>query len=263
MLVFTLGLTETWRARADGAVYPLCPGVAGGVFDPELYEFVNLGVDAVVTDMTEAIALIRAKNPEAKIILTVSPVPLIATMEDRSVLVSTTYSKSVLRVAAETITQRHTGVAYFPSYEIITGAFSRGRYYGDDLRDVTPEGVAHVMRLFMQHYAADDDTREIAPLAEDAARQARADQVARNLQAMAAVICDEIALDPVPAQPTATEQRVTDPVLTPAPVEPPQPGSAMAYLRDTAAAPPGDPPENTAPPEPARPRGLFSWARRR
>jgi hypothetical protein len=32
-LVFTLGLTEGWRSKQDGAVYPLAPGVSGGQFD--------------------------------------------------------------------------------------------------------------------------------------------------------------------------------------------------------------------------------------
>ena len=31
VLIFTLGLTECWRSRVDGAVYPVCPGVSGGV----------------------------------------------------------------------------------------------------------------------------------------------------------------------------------------------------------------------------------------
>src|SRR5205823_5450668 len=33
VFVFTLGLTESWRHRKDGAVYPLCPGVVGGEFN--------------------------------------------------------------------------------------------------------------------------------------------------------------------------------------------------------------------------------------
>ena len=116
VFVFTLGLTETWVSRADGAAYPLCPGVAGGVFDANQHAFVNLGAMNVIADLTETIDLIRAKNLNARCILTVSPVPLIATMEDRSVLVSTTYSKSVLRVAAEEVAARYDEVAYFPAY---------------------------------------------------------------------------------------------------------------------------------------------------
>jgi len=41
---------------------------------------------------------------------------------------------------------------YFPSYEVITGNFNRGRYFEEDLRGVRKEGVEHVMRLFMEYY---------------------------------------------------------------------------------------------------------------
>ena len=190
VFVFTLGLTETWVSRVDGAAYPLCPGVAGGEFDEARHAFVNLSVREVVADTEAAIGLIRAVNPKARVILTVSPVPLVATAEDRSVLVSTTYSKAVLRVAAEQIAEGLDYVAYFPSYEIITGNHARGRYFDADLRSVTPEGVAHVMRLFMRHYAGDATS---APAPVDERDRAEAEAI-EQMQDGAAVICDEVAL---------------------------------------------------------------------
>lgn len=152
VFVFTLGLTECWVSLEDGAVFPLCPGVEGGNFDKNKYSFYNQSVDDVLADMTEFIQNLASVNRKAQIILTVSPVPLAATaVPDGHVLSSTTYSKSVLRVAAEILTQRFPSVHYFPSYEIITGAFSRGAYYGENLRDVTEAGVSHVMKLFLKH----------------------------------------------------------------------------------------------------------------
>ena len=148
VFVFTLGLTETWASRVDGAVFPLCPGVAGGTFDPGRHKFVNLRVPEVIDDLRESIAFIRARNPAARFILTVSPVPLIATAEPRSVLVATTYSKSVLRVAAQDVADAAADVAYFPSYEIITGPHARGMYFADDLRSVTEDGVRQVHGTF-------------------------------------------------------------------------------------------------------------------
>lgn len=153
VFVFTLGLTESWVSRRDGAVYPLAPGVAGGKMDASRYAFVNFTVQETVDDLNEFLSKLRRVNPASRVILTVSPVPLIATYEPRHVLVSTTYSKSVLRVAAETVSKAHRAVDYFPSYEVITGNFNRGAYFEPDLRSVTDEGVAHVMRLFMQHYS--------------------------------------------------------------------------------------------------------------
>lgn len=193
VFVFTLGLTETWLNRIDGAAYPLCPGVAGGEFDPSLHEFVNLGVDEVVADMQTAIAFIREKNATARIILTVSPVPLIATMEPRSALVSTTYSKSVLRVAAEQLASGDPGIAYFPSFEIITGNFNRGSYFAEDLRSVTETGVSHVMRLFMKHYTDNASTAPLTPPEDAADLRFRKNIVAA--QEAVKVICDEEMLD--------------------------------------------------------------------
>jgi len=58
------------------------------------------------------------------------------------VLVATTHSKSILRAACSAMTEKFEHVYYFPSYEIITGNFSRGRYYDENLRTIAPEGVA-------------------------------------------------------------------------------------------------------------------------
>ncbi|MDO9527138.1 MAG: GSCFA domain-containing protein, partial [Gemmobacter sp.] len=41
VFVFTLGLTECWVDTRDGAVFPVAPGVAGGVYDPETVGFRN------------------------------------------------------------------------------------------------------------------------------------------------------------------------------------------------------------------------------
>lgn len=189
VLVFTLGLTELWTSSADGAAYPVCPGVSGGTFDPERYAFVNLDVLEVVEDMLEFFRLLRGVNPRARLILTVSPVPLAATATREHVLSATTYSKAVLRAAAAMCVKRQDGIHYFPSYEIITGAFNRGRYYAQDLRSVTEEGVTHVMRLFLKHvYGIEGALPAPPPAGQDAAdRSSAAEDAVR-------VICEEEAL---------------------------------------------------------------------
>lgn len=198
VFVFTLGLTEGWRRRADGAVFPLAPGVAGGRFDPALYEFVNFSTDEVLNDLRQFMLRLRGVNPRARMIVTVSPVPLIATYENRHVLVSTVHSKSVLRAAAGALANSDERVEYFPSYEIITGMPSRGAYFEADLRSVTEAGVAHVMRTFLRHYARDLDDAQ--PAAAPAPVPAAAAPGA--LQAMEAeqrqldgIICDEEAIE--------------------------------------------------------------------
>ncbi len=194
VFIFTLGLTETWYSADDGAVYPLCPGVAAGDFDKTLHKFANFSVDEVTADMNAFIQRLRSVNPEAKIIITVSPVPLIATAEDRHVLVSTTYSKSVLRVAAENICQSNADCAYYPSYEIITGPQTRGRYYAGDSRGIMENGVRHVMGLFMQHYTS-KETAIAPPIKADNQSQQHEAMMA-EMTHLVEVNCDEEALDP-------------------------------------------------------------------
>ncbi|MEP7454425.1 GSCFA domain-containing protein [Phyllobacterium sp. SB3] len=162
IFVFTLGLTEAWRSKSDGSVFPLAPGVSAGSYDPEKYEFINFNVSDVDKDMTLFLEKLKAVNPRVKVMLTVSPVPLVATYEDRSVLVSTTYSKSVLRVVAEQMLARFDWVDYFPSYEIITGSYAGGLYYEDDYREVNSIGVAHAMRCFVKNYVSRPVEDEIA-----------------------------------------------------------------------------------------------------
>ena len=183
VFVFTFGLTEAWRSRIVGAAYPLAPGVVAGEIDLGRHEFVNFGAAEVTADMQVFIDGLRRVNPGARIILTVSPVPLIATYEDRHVLVSTTYSKSVLRVAAEEISVHNSLCAYFPSYEIITGNYTRSEYYESDLRSVKPQGVDHVMRLFIGHYSS----KESAHFLDD--------DLMRENAALAEVVCDEDAIE--------------------------------------------------------------------
>lgn len=187
VLVFTLGLTECWMRSSDGAVFPVAPGVAGGVFAPERYVLLNLDVNDVVADMTRFIVSLRERNAAARVILTVSPVPLNATALDRHVLVSTTYSKAVLRVAAEMLATSIADVHYFPAYEIVTGNFSRGSYFSDDLRSVTESGVEHVMSLFFRH-----GTTGGAPASVDARSSALSGGSPPSaLEKAVDVLCDE------------------------------------------------------------------------
>lgn len=186
VFVFTLGLTESWRAKSEGAVFPVAPEVVATGLNGNDYEFINFNVADIREDMRAFIAKLRAVNPKVRVVITVSPVPLVATYERRHVLVSTTYSKSVLRVVAGEIADEFDFVDYFPSYEIITGNFNRGQYFQDDLREVKPEGVDHVMRLFKQHFFHSIVAQPPAPI----------DATLKNeIRCGAKVLCDEELLD--------------------------------------------------------------------
>ncbi|MBV8799775.1 MAG: GSCFA domain-containing protein [Alphaproteobacteria bacterium] len=190
LFVFTLGLTEAWRSKADGAVFPVCPGVAGGTFDPERHEFHNFTTEEVSLDLLAFVDALRNVNQSAKVLLTVSPVPLVATAAPRHVLVSTVYSKSVLRVATEAVCGARADVVYFPSYEIITGNFSRGAYFAPDCRSVTEDGVSHVMRTFFRHFVR--GSKQPAAASQIAAPP---DRHLAEAESIFSVLCEEEMLD--------------------------------------------------------------------
>ncbi len=166
VFIFTLGLTEGWRSKIDGAVFPLAPGVAGGQMDYERYEFHNFTAEETAASTISFLQKLKGVNPNVRVILTVSPVPLEATYENRHVLVSTAHSKAALLVAAHKVTEEFDWVEYFPSYEIITGSYNRGSYFGPDLREVVPSGVSHVMGRFIAHHTLPDDTGSVPHSAE-------------------------------------------------------------------------------------------------
>ena len=191
VFVFTLGLTECWQSRVDGAVFPLCPGVSGGIFDASRHEFHNQNLTDVVHDLEQFRQELQAVSPSAQLLLTVSPVPLAATASPGAhVLAATTYSKSVLRAAAGMLASGYSNVHYFPSYEIITGAHARGRYYADDSRNVLENGVSHVMRVFFRHL-----TTGPVPAAPVAPQEVAVDRHVAASTAIVDVECDESALE--------------------------------------------------------------------
>ena len=157
VFVFTLGLTEAWLSEADGAVFPVCPGSGlGGVYDPQRHRYHNFSVAEVSEQLTRFVDVLAQINPRAQVIVTVSPVPLMATFEARHVLQASTYSKSVLRVACEELVRSRAQAHYFASYEIVTASGDSNSYFAPDRRSVTPAAVEHVIACFRRLYMAAD-----------------------------------------------------------------------------------------------------------
>lgn len=195
VFVFTLGLTEGWVAAEDGSALPLHPGVLGIATPQEAFRFDNAGFAACLAALDAFLRALREVNPRVRVMLTVSPVPLVATFEDRHVLVSTAASKAILRAVADQACRDDPRIAYFPSYEIVAGPQARGRFFGADLREVTPEGVAAVMALFARHVVdgtVPPPAVPEAPAAPAALPVGDGDIAAHA--ALSAVICDEDAI---------------------------------------------------------------------
>lgn len=191
VFVFTLGLTESWFDRDAGHEYSICPGTAAGEFDPERHIFRNQTVGEIEASLTEALDLMREVNPALRFILTVSPVPLVATNSDNHVLVATMESKSVLRAAAGQVARYPDDVDYFPSYELISSPVIRGAFFEPNQRSVNAQGVAFVMSRFFEAMAN-------AAGSPKARKKTKAAPVASMLQPPSAstdLVCEEELLE--------------------------------------------------------------------
>jgi GSCFA family protein len=154
VFIFTLGLTECWLSRSSGIAFPTCPGVIAGTYDKAEHEFHNARYPEILNDLQDAFAGLKSLNPDMKLLLTVSPVPLTATATDTHVLSATTYSKSTLRAVAGDLASDNEDADYFPSYELITGAPFQGRFFKPNLRQVTRTGIDLVMSVFFGAHRA-------------------------------------------------------------------------------------------------------------
>lgn len=186
VFVFTLGLTECWEDAADGAIFPLAPGIAGGEYKEDEVSFRNFDESETASDLIDALKFIREINPSVKFILTVSPVPLNATMVDRHVYASTTWSKACLRIAAEKACNLLDDCTYFPSFEIITSPHSRGKYFDKDGRGVLEIGVEHVMGLFFHHFGGHEKSAVTRKTNMD-----KQDEFLVDMEKRIQLLCDE------------------------------------------------------------------------
>jgi hypothetical protein len=161
---------------------------------PDQYSFHNFTVAEVETDLEAFLANLRKVNPSVKVILTVSPVPLIATYTEDHVLTATAFSKAVLRAVAGSVSGRHGWVDYFPSYEMITGPHTRGSFFEEDLRQVRAEGVAYVMSKFSRHYLS-DSVQLRQPIADALVSKVELMRQRAVTDTVSQVICDEVAIE--------------------------------------------------------------------
>jgi hypothetical protein len=201
VFIFTLGLTEAWVHKTTGRVYPTAPGTIAGSYDPAIHEFRNFGFEEIRDDFVDFHRLIRRWNPEVRIILTVSPVPLTATATHDHVLLATTYSKSVLRSVAGALAEKFPNIDYFPSYELIASPWSKGFFYDANMRSVNPSGVAAVMRVFFDQHrigetaAPEKSEKRWARRERRIMRRERRDAAADETKSTEDAICEDVLLE--------------------------------------------------------------------
>jgi hypothetical protein len=151
-------------STAQGAV--LTFGLAAAAFDADGVviggnnpsQWRALSAAECQADIAAAIDVLRLLNPNIKIVLTVSPVPLNRPIwSGLSPMIADCVSKSTLRVAVDQYMRTAPkGVYYWPSFEMVRwlGAHKAGFYGADDdiHRHVSNSVVGLIVDLFFEHY---------------------------------------------------------------------------------------------------------------
>ena len=165
LLILTLGLTEIWEDRVDGAVICLPSGPyvnEGG--DMRRYRFRVSRYGENLANLERIHDIMARANPGCRILVTVSPVHLWATFRrDADVISASCNSKATLRAATDAFAANHDNVFYFPAFEMATiyrpmvgaAVFADGR----ENFHVSKPAVKFIMRQFFRMYSTESDAR--------------------------------------------------------------------------------------------------------
>jgi GSCFA family len=151
--ILTLGLSEIWYDEQTGGIF--WRAVPKEHYDESRHKF-RVCSFAETTERLERIyALIRKHVPDAKVLFTLSPVPLAATFRPVSCLTANSTSKAILRAALDEFYRNHLDVLnqslfYFPSFEIVSELFFVR--YEEDGRHPLPLIIDVIMHLFEAVY---------------------------------------------------------------------------------------------------------------
>lgn len=178
VFIVTLGLSETWFDHETNQYVNLSPAT-GRIIDlyPGRFEFRVLSHSENMEKLEDLYSILKEKvSADLKIIVTTSPVPLLATFSARDVVTANTHSKATLRSCSEQWCWSHPGeIEYFPSYEMAMNS-NPNLVWREDRIHVQAVFVRQIMKQFVSQYikgandallTSPDETQEILAVIAD------------------------------------------------------------------------------------------------
>jgi hypothetical protein len=148
-LFLTLGTAEVSSLRESGTVVANNHKAPAAWFDQR-----RLTVGETVTELSEALEAVRAKNPDIRVVLSVSPVRHL-----RRGLIENQRSKAVLLLACAELAERFPFVHYFPAYELLLDDLRDYRFYAADMIHPSELAVDYVWQYFSASFFSEDTRR--------------------------------------------------------------------------------------------------------
>ena len=162
LFIITLGLSEVWYDSVTGGVF--WRAIPIQAYDASRHKFRVATAAENSTNLLRIFDLIAKFRPSAKILITISPIPLAATFRPIAAITANSVSKSNLRAAVDdAFNQRVDEIGkklfYFPSYEIVHEFPFR---FEEDSRHIHTYILDANMRIFEAFYCAGDITKSDA-----------------------------------------------------------------------------------------------------
>lgn len=160
VFILTLGVAPAFFDRASGDFVLPRPSALNSRVLAEKYLFRTTSVKENVDNVRYLINFIRSIAPGIMVVVTVSPVPILASFEYESAVQADCLSKSTMRLVAHEVVNdcNFSNILYWPSFEVFRWAGSNAsNYYAADdgaAWHVSEEKVAGTIKAFVEMFSA-------------------------------------------------------------------------------------------------------------
>lgn len=132
----TLGTNHVYRLKETGEIVDNCQKRPAAIFQEE-----ELSVEQCAESLQQTVNILREKNPDVRIVFTVSPIRYRKYGYHKSQL-----SKATLLLAVDKLVSGNhcSRLAYFPSYEILNDELRDYRFYATDMLHPSSQAVDYI-----------------------------------------------------------------------------------------------------------------------
>ena len=145
--IFTLGTNHIYILKETDEIVDNCMKRPQKLFREE-----KLSVDECADYLSRAVAILKERNPEVKVIFTVSPIRYAKYGFHGSQL-----SKATLLLAVDKLVSASPeSIGYFPAYEIMNDELRDYRFYQPDMLHPSEQAVDYIYERFAETYFSEE-----------------------------------------------------------------------------------------------------------
>lgn len=145
VVFLTLGTNHVYRLKETGEIVDNCQKRPSYLFQEE-----ELSVEACTEYLEQSVKMLRQRNTDVSIVLTVSPIRYRKYGYHGSQL-----SKATLLLSVERLIAQNSSLSYFPAYEIVNDELRDYRFYKEDMLHPSDQAVEYIWQRLSETYLSD------------------------------------------------------------------------------------------------------------